>query len=91
MTSRFGTILAVCVILLLAAGAATWLRYGSFDPCDWAEIDLAEETGWPRIAARADIRGRMLLDGIAEPGVHACLMSWWDIRANGAAAASTAQ
>lgn len=91
MTSRIGTILAVGVLLLLAAGVATWLRYGTFDPCDWAEIDLAQATGWPRLAARADIRGRMLLDGIAEPDTRTCLLAWWDVRANGAAAANKPQ
>ncbi len=75
------TKIAVVVIALAAASAAaTYFRYGSLDPCDWTEHDMAESLGSPRIVARAAIHTKFLLDGITEPTFRDCLRGWWKFR-----------
>ena len=75
-------VLIVAVLLIAAAGAATYGRYESFHPCDWMEQDLADSSGLPRLAMRAQIRAEFLLRGITNPGPADCVLAWWDFRAN---------
>ena len=63
--------------LVAAVVAATYFWYGSFDPCDWTEQDMAASSGSPRLVARATIRAKFLLDGITEPTFRDCLHGWW--------------
>lgn len=73
--------LLIVFLLLLAAGGATYARYGSFDPCDWMEQDLAERSGSPRLIVRARIQARFLMDGISDPDLRQCTLAWWRARA----------
>ncbi len=57
---------------------ATYFWYGSLDPCDWTEQDMADRSGSPRIVARAAIHAKFLLDGITEPTSRDCLRGWWN-------------
>ncbi len=75
-------LLIVFILLAGAASAATYMRYESFHPCDWMEQDLAESSGLPRLAMRAQIRAEFVLQGIADPGPADCVLAWWDYRAN---------
>ena len=79
--------LGLALALIVAAVAATFWRYGSLDPCSWLERDTVQTTGLPQLVAQARIRAEFLLDGVTEPGSGQCLTAWWDLRANGAAAA----
>ena len=74
--------LIVLLLLVIAAGVATYSRYQSFHPCDWMEQDLADSSGLPRLAMRAQIRAEFVLKGITEPGPTDCVLAWWDYRAN---------
>jgi hypothetical protein len=69
------------VIAIVAATAATYHRYGNFDPCDWMEQDLASQSGIPRLVAKAQVRAQLLIDGITDPGFGECTMAWWKFRA----------
>ena len=69
--------------LLIAAAAATFVRYESFDPCDWMAQDLEAKTGLPGLIIQARIRAHFLLDGITEPDQIDCLLAWWEIRKDG--------
>ena len=60
--------------------AATYFWYGSPDPCDWTEQDMADRSGSPRIVARAAVDTKFLLDGITEPTFRDCLRGWWQFR-----------
>ena len=75
--------LAVLVMLLAAAGAATLVRYESFSPCMWLEHDMARESDLPRLAVQAQIKASFLLDGITEPKAGECLEKWWTFRLDG--------
>ncbi len=76
-----GMKIAVVVGALVAAVvAATYFWYGSLDPCDWTEQDMADRLGSPRIVARAAIHTQFLLDGITEPTFRDCLSGWWKFR-----------
>ena len=70
-------------LIVLAAAIATYARYGSFDPCQWMEQELAQESGLPRLVVRARIHGEFLLQGIADPYAGECITAWWDYRADG--------
>ena len=74
--------LIVLVLLVAAAGAATYGRYESFHPCDWMEQDLAESAGLPRLVMQGKIRAEFMLRGIVEPGPTDCILAWWDFRAS---------
>jgi hypothetical protein len=73
--------LLFAVLLLLAAGVATYVRYGTFDPCDWMEQDLAKQSGLPRLVVKARIQAKFLMDGISEPDLRQCTLAWWEARA----------
>lgn len=75
------------VVLVGAAAVATLVRYGSLQPCDWLDHDTAQESGLPRLVAQAQVRAAFLLEGITDPTPGECLTAWWDLKANGAAAA----
>jgi hypothetical protein len=81
-------ILVLVLALLGAAGVATYVRYGSFDPCVWLDIDTASASDLPRLVAQAQVRASFLLDGITSPTPGDCLTVWWDLKANGAATAT---
>ena len=70
------------VIAVVAASVATYYRYGTFDPCDWMEQDLAAHSSMPRIVAKAKVRGELLIDGITQPSFGQCTMAWWKFRAD---------
>ena len=76
-------ILVVVMVLLIAASAATYARYGSLDPCDWMEHDLARQSELPLVALQAQIRAEFLLDGVTDPGPQECLFKWWKLRQDG--------
>ncbi len=66
--------------LVAAVVAATYVWYGSLDPCDWTEQDMADRSGSPRIVARAAIHTKFLLGGITEPTFRDCLRGWWEFK-----------
>ena len=76
-------ILFFAALLLIAAGTATFYKYGSLHPCDWMERDLAEQSALPPVAVQARIAAEFLLDGITEPSPGDCLLRWWDFRQEG--------
>ena len=69
--------------LLIFATVATYVRYGSFSPCDWMEQDLQKQSGLPTIVVKGQIRADFLLQGIVNPGPQECILSWWKWRAAG--------
>lgn len=76
------TFLGASLALMLAASAATYVQYQSFDPCQWMEQDLASQGGLTHLAAKARVRGQFLIRGIAEPDAGQCVMAWWEFRAD---------
>ncbi len=75
------TFLGASVMLTFAASAATYIQYRSFDPCVWMEQDIAEDSGLPRLAAKARIKSQFLIDGIVHPDTRQCVLAWWEFRA----------
>lgn len=73
-------VLLIVVGLLAAAGAATYARYESLDPCTWLVQDAARQSGLPPLAEEARIRAGFLVRGIAEPGPYECVEAWWRLR-----------
>jgi len=71
----------IFLILILAAGVATYGRYQSLDPCVWLEKDMVAASEMPEIWVEARIRARFLLDGITSPTASECLQGWWSFRA----------
>ncbi len=63
--------------VLVAAAAATLVRYGSLDPCVWLETDLIEDSILPPAAVRLQIQAAFLVDGVTDPGPLDCLLKWW--------------
>ena len=76
-------IVAILVMLAIAAAAATYWRYRSFDPCDWMAQDLEAQTGLPSLIVQGRITAYFLLDGITDPGPDDCLFAWWEVRRGG--------
>ncbi len=70
----------VALGVLVAAAAATLMRYGSLDPCVWLETDRIEDSILPAAVVRAQIRGAFFVDGVTYPGPLDCLVKWWDWR-----------
>jgi hypothetical protein len=70
----------IAFVLLIAATAATFYRYGSLDPCSWIEQDMAADSALPLLVIQAEIKARFLLDGITDPGFYECLEAWWELR-----------
>ena len=66
--------------VLVAAAAATLVRYGSLDPCVWLETDQIEDSILAPALVRAKIRAAFVIDGITDPGPLDCLVKWWDWR-----------
>jgi hypothetical protein len=73
----------IALVALAAAAVATFVRYESFDPCDWMEQDLTRKSGLPPIIVKGQIRADFILRGIASPGPYECVKAWWRFRANG--------
>ena len=70
----------IAVCLAIAALVATYVRYGSLDPCVWIEKDIAAGSNLPLIVIQAEIKARFLLKGYADPGFYDCLEGWWELR-----------
>ncbi len=70
----------IVIGLAIAAIIATYARYGSLNPCDWMERDLARQTGLPPLVVRLRIRAAFLIDGITDPRPSDCLIGWWEFR-----------
>ena len=75
------TVALIVIGIAIATSAATYARYRSFDPCEWAVQDMAEESVLPRLAVRARIKARFLVRGITDPDPYQCLDAWWEYRA----------
>lgn len=75
---------AVGFALVVAALVATFVRYGSVDPCEWLILDTARLRELPLIVAETRVRAAFMVRGTTQPGYTACLTAWWDLRANGA-------
>jgi len=73
---------AVIALLAIAASTATYVRYQSFDPCQWMARDLANESHQPGAVIEARIRAAFLLDGIVNPTPVECIQAWWKFRAD---------
>ncbi len=71
------------IAVVLIASIATFVRYESFDPCDWMEQDLASQSGLPRIVVNARVQSQFLIKGIIDPGIGQCLLAWWNFRLDG--------
>ncbi len=72
--------IALVVIAAIAATAATWFRYQSFDPCVWLEQDYAKESSLPRIVIQGRIKAEFLLRGNNAPTLTDCTDAWWNFR-----------
>ncbi len=68
------------LFLLVVAGGATYVGYGSLDPCRWLVVDTAEHTGLPEPLAAARARADMALHGNLDPTSTDCLHAWWRVR-----------
>ena len=75
--------LGIVAVLGLAAVIATFVRYQSFDPCEWLEQDMTRALGMPPIVAQARIRAGFMFRGIVEPTAGECLDDWWRLKAEG--------
>ena len=72
-------ILAVIVLAGLAV-TATWMRYGSLDPCVWTLRDMTAASGQPDLVVEARIRAKLLIEGVVDPDFQDCLYGWWEFR-----------
>ena len=81
MKSGLVTVIGASFLLTFAASAATYIHYRSFDPCVWMEKDIAKKSGLPRLAAKARIQSRFLIEGITHPDPGQCMLAWWEFRA----------
>ena len=72
--------IALVVIAAIAATAATWFRYQSFDPCVWLEQDYANDSALPRIVIQGRIKAEFLLRGLSAPTPKDCIDAWWNFR-----------
>lgn len=79
---RLKTFFIGAIIAAVAASGATYYRYGTFDPCDWMEQDLAKQSGLPRLVAKAKVRAELLIDGVTQPDFGQCTLAWWKFRAD---------
>lgn len=77
------TALIIVIGIVVAATAATYVRYRSFDPCEWIARDMADRTAIPVIVWQSRIRADFLLQGITDPSASDCVVAWWKERANG--------
>lgn len=73
----------IIALLVAAASTATYVRYQSFNPCDWMAHDIATESHQPGAVIQARIRAAFLLDGIVNPSPVECIQAWWKFRADG--------
>ncbi len=75
--------LAVVIGLAVVAAGATFVRYESFNPCDWIEADMVKSSDLPLLVVQSRIRAYFLLDGIVSPDFGECLLGWWEFRLEG--------
>jgi hypothetical protein len=76
-------VMIIAVGLSVVAAAATYVRYWSFDPCDWIARDMADRTSLPLVVWQGRVRADFLLRGITEPTPSDCVIAWWKERADG--------
>lgn len=81
------TVLVVVIGIAMAATAATYIRYHTFDPCEWIARDMADRTSVPLVVWQSRVRADFLLQGVAEPSPSQCVLAWWKERADGVAGA----
>ncbi|MBT5048349.1 MAG: hypothetical protein HOM58_07590 [Rhodospirillaceae bacterium] len=72
------------VIVALIASVATFVRYRSFDACEWIALDMADRTSLPTAIWRGRVKAQFLLLGVTDPGAGDCILAWWEERADGA-------
>ena len=77
------TALIIVIGLVVAATAATYIRYRSFDPCDWIARDMATRTSLPLAVWQGRVKAEFLLRGITDPSPSECVLAWWRERADG--------
>lgn len=77
---------AIGFALVIAGLVATFVRYGSVNPCEWLILDTARLRGLPLIVAETRVRAAFMVRGTTSPGYTQCLTAWWDLRADGASA-----
>ncbi len=77
-------ILIIVVVLVIAGSIATYVRYESFNPCDWMEQDLTAQSALPRIVVQGRIKAEFLIEGITDPTPSQCVQAWWKFRRDGA-------
>jgi hypothetical protein len=76
--------MSALAIVAFAATAATYVRYQSFDACEWIAMDMAKRTSLPVMVWRGRVRAEFLLRGITDPDAADCVLAWWQERADGA-------
>ena len=76
--------LLVILVLIIAGTVATYVRYGSFSPCDWMEQDLTAQSALPRIVIQGRIKAEFLIHAITDPTSYQCIQAWWELRRDGA-------
>ena len=76
------TIFGGLIIVAIAATAATYFRYQSFDPCNWMAQDMAQHTGLPLVVMEGRVKAAFLVRGITQPGPQECVIAWWTERAD---------
>lgn len=69
------------MIAVSAATVATYVRYQSFDACDWIAQDMAGQTSLPVAVWEGKVRAEFLLRGITNPDPGDCILAWWEERA----------
>ena len=79
-------VIALCGVSILGAlsGGATYTRYGNFDPCEWTIQDKLEQTSLPKLVLIAQLKAKLMVDGITSPQFSDCLLAWWKSRADDA-------
>ena len=72
--------LLVISAFLIFAAVGTFVRYGSYDTCDWLVTDTASTYRLSPTAAEARARADLLLRGVVDPDAMDCLHAWWRVR-----------
>ena len=68
--------------IVVIAAIATFVRYKSFDPCEWIARDMADRSSLPIAVLRGQVKAKFLLRGITDPGPTDCVLAWWEDRAD---------
>ena len=65
---------------VIFGAVGTFVRYGSYDTCDWLVVDTAKHYDLSETAAEARARADLLVRGIVAPDTVDCLHAWWRVR-----------